>query len=397
MSIHRHAELDSASSRQPNRFRVKPGMTRIALVYDRVNKIGGAERLLLALHQIYPRAPLYTLVYNKKSAGWAKVFRVRTTFLNHFPFLRTNHELLAPVAGLAFETLDFSCFQLVISLTSSDAKAVITPPGTFHLCYCLTPTRYLWSGAKRYTRYPVLGIFLKLLINSLRRLDLHQSRRPDAYIAISKEVAHRIKRYYRQSAPVVYPPIDDKFLQSPPASSTKQDYFLVVSLLVPYKRVDLSIKACLKKNLPLVIIGTGSQTDSLKKISQAKPGLITFLGQVNDQELITHYHQARALIFPQHEDFGLTPLESQACGTPVIAYGRGGALETIIDQKTGLFFDHQTTASLCHTLDRFAKLKFNSADCRRQAKKFTQDSFRRHFSATLSTQKKNYVTNQYIT
>lgn len=356
---------------------------RVALVYDRVNKIGGAERLLLALHQLFPKAPLYTLVYNPKTAPWAKVFHVHTTFLNKVRFFQTHHELLAPIAGLAFETLDFSRYDLVISLTSSDAKAIITPPGTTHICYCLTPTRYLWSSARRYSRYPLLGIFLKFFLRYLRRLDMQQSRRPDSYIAISSEVADRIKHYYHQPAPVVYPPVDSRFLTKRSRAATKSDYFLVVSRLVPYKRVDLAIKACLAKNLPLTVIGTGSQANKLQKLASQQPSLITFLGAVDDEALINHYHQAKALIFPQFEDFGLTPLEAQACGTPVIAYGKGGALETIIDQKTGLFFHHQTTASLCQALDRFAKLKFSPAACRRQAQRFTQARFTRHFSDTL--------------
>ena len=200
---------------------------KVALVYDRVNKFGGAERVLLTLHQIYPEAPLYTLVYDKKSAPWASVFKVIPTFINKIGFLKNKHELLAPIAALAFETLDLREFDVVISITSGDAKAVITKPGQLHICYCLTPTRYFWSGEDQYKSDTKFKIIPKWLHNYFRTTDLLISKRPDKYIAISNEVLDRIKKYYNRESSVIYPSIDDKFYSKDYTARNKREYYLI--------------------------------------------------------------------------------------------------------------------------------------------------------------------------
>lgn len=354
---------------------------RVALVYDRVNKFGGAERVLLALHQLYPTAPLYTLVADETKATWSKVFNIIPTFLNKLPFLRTRHEILSPLAPLAFETLNLSDYDVVISITSSDAKAVLTKPQTLHLCYCLTPTRYLWSGVEEYQKDLKMKILPSFLLRYFRIVDRITANRPDAYVSISNEIKDRVKRYYQKDSEVIYPAIKDLFFSTQKLISQKdRSYYLVVSRLVPYKKVDLAVQAFNELGSDLVVIGTGSQLKSLKQMAKSN---IKFVGQVDDQTLISYYQKAKAVIFPQDEDFGLVPLEAQASGTPVIAFAKGGALETIINKKTGLFFKHQTKKSLVKAVKEFESLNLNPNDCLLQAKKFSEATFLEQFSAKV--------------
>ena len=362
---------------------------KVALVYDRVNKFGGAERVLLALHKIFPEAPLYTLVYDRKSAPWANVFKVIPTFINKIGFLKNKHEWLAPISSMAFETLDLREYDVIISITSSDAKAVITKPGQLHICYCLTPTRYFWSGEKQYAKDPKFKLIPKRLRNYFRTTDLLISKRPDKYIAISNEVLDRIKKYYHRESSVIYPSIDDKFYSLDFTPEKERDYYLLVSRLVPYKKVDLAIKAFNKLNKPLVIVGTGSEESKLKEL--AGP-FVNFVGAVDDQKLIKYYKNAKAVIFPQFEDYGLVPIEAQACGTPVIAFGKGGALETITKNKTGVFFQRQTTSSLINAIDRFEKLSLSSNDCYKNALRFNSKTFEKEFSSKVGELWSNYLT-----
>ncbi len=353
---------------------------KIALVYDRINKFGGAERLLLSLHKLYPEAPIYTLVHNPVTSGWAKNLTIIPTFLNSIPFLRTRHEVLAPLAPLAFETLDFTGFDIVITLTASDAKSIITKPNQLHVCYCLTPTRYFWSGEKTYLKNWKLKLLPKFIHRYFKNLDLLTSERPDEYISISNEVMNRVKKYYKRNSSVIYPPIEDKFYTKVPISMAEREYFMVAGRLVPYKRVDLVISVFNKLKLPLVVIGTGSEEARLKKMSGPN---ITFLGQVSDAKLIECYRHAKALIFPAEEDFGLVPVEAQASGTPVIAFSKGGAVETVIDQKTGVLFDSQSESSLSDAISKFDDSQFDSKACIANARNFNQAKFAREFAAEV--------------
>lgn len=381
---------------------------KVALVYDRVNKWGGAERVLLALHKLFPDAPLYTSVYNQDKAPWAKVFDIRTSFLQRFPKAYSSHELYAMLMPIAFESFSFDEYDLVISLTSEAAKGIITKPKTKHICYCLTPTRYLWSGYDDYFKNSVLKFISKPIVCYLRNWDKIAAQRPDAYIAISKEVQKRIKKYYERESVVVYPPItivDDRGLKIeggdlkmedrksiyPPTSTFKnlsftfyhqgsKNYFLIVSRLVPYKRVDLAIRVFNKLKLPLKIVGTGSQEKYLKGISGKT---IEFLGNLTDEELVSYYKGCRALIFPGIEDFGLTVLEAQSFGKPVIALGLGGALETIVKGKTGIFFDKPTVDSLEKVIGQFNNMKFDPKDCIEQAEKFSFSRFKKKFLSVM--------------
>ena len=358
---------------------------KVALVYDRVNKFGGAERVLLALHRLYPQAPLYTLVHNPDTAEWSRGFKVIPSFFNQIKFFRTRHEILPLIASYGFESFDFSDYDVVISVTSADAKAIITKPNTLHICYCLTPTRYFWEGFSEYEKDIKMRLLPKPIKKSLRSTDYINAQRPDRYIAISNEIKKRIKKHYERQADVIYPAIEDKFYsKEKPKEFSKRQSYLLVSRLIPYKKVDLVIKAFNKLNLPLIVVGTGSQESRLKSLAKSN---ITFTGQITDEKLISYYRQAKALIFPQHEDFGLVPLEAQASGTPVIAYAQGGALETVIDKKTGLFFKQQTINSLVDAIRRFeaGKHQINSSLCFQQARRFSSAGFDKLFSDKVKT------------
>jgi glycosyltransferase involved in cell wall biosynthesis len=346
---------------------------KVALVYDRVNKWGGAERVLLALHQMFPNAPLYTSVYDNKSAPWAKVFTVKTSFLQKFPFT-IHHELFSWLMPLVFESFNFDEYDLVISVTSEAAKGIIVKPQTKHICYCLTPTRYLWSGYDDYFKSFLFRIISKPIIWYLRFWDRIAAKRPDKFIAISREVQKRIRKYYGQKSSVVHPSSQE--LAGNVSSNANSSYYLIVSRLVPYKKIDLAIKTFNKLGLPLKIIGIGSEMRKLK--AMAGP-TIELLGNLTDKELVRYYSGCRALVFPGLEDFGLTILEAQSFGKPVIAFRGGGALETVVEGETGVFFDNQTVDSLETAIKQFSKLVINSENCVWQAKKFNFEQFEKRF------------------
>jgi glycosyltransferase involved in cell wall biosynthesis len=362
---------------------------KVAFVYDRVNKWGGAERVLLALNEIWPEAPLYTAVYNPETAPWADVFKVVPSFLQKVPFFRSRHEILAPVMPVAFESLNFDEFDVVISVTSEAAKGIITKPKTLHVCYCLTPTRYLWSGYEEYFSSAARRLVSWAAVGYLRKWDKISAQRPDYFLAISKNIKERIKNYYGRESEVVYPPVDAERFKVAKLQSCKENtrYFLVVSRLVPYKKVDIVIEAFNKLGWPLKIVGTGSEMERLKMMAKAN---IEFLGQLTDEELIGYYQGCQAVIFPQEEDFGLVPLEAQACGKPVIAYKSGGALETIIEGKTGEFFWPQKKETLVSKLQSFKVAEYKAEDCRRQAEKFSKERFKREFKEIIENKWKSF-------
>lgn len=371
---------------------------KVALVYDRVNKIGGAERILLALHKLFPNAPLYTSVYNKETAGWAHNFTIKTSFLQKIPFAKTHHEFFAPFMPLAFESFSFEKYDLVISVSSEAAKGIITSQKTKHIAYILTPTRYLWSGYENYFQNILLKTISLPVVWYLRVWDRQAVQRVDVVAAISKEVQKRVKKYYQRESNVVYPPVgigaevayenflghavrlssSKNFVSSP--RKNKNSYFLVVSRLVPYKRIDIVIEACNELNLPLKIVGTGSMENNLKKLAGPT---VEFVGSLTDKQLAWYYKNCRALIFPGEEDFGITVVEAQLFGKPVIAYRSGGALETVVQGKTGEFFFPQTARALVKVLKTFNEEKYKNPDCKKQAEKFSFGEFKKNFIKVL--------------
>lgn len=350
---------------------------KVALVYDRVNKWGGAERVLLALHELFPDAPLYTSVYNAQKAAWAKVFRIKTSFLQKLSATRSNHEYIPYLMPAAFEHFTFDEYDVVISLTSEAAKGIITKPHTKHICYCLTPTRYLWSGYREYLNNSLKRFIARPFVSYLRKWDVAASFRPDLFVAASHEVKNRIKKYYNKvAATVIYPPTN--MLPNSERNTKKREgsYFLVVSRFVPYKRIDLAIAACNSLHLPLKIIGKGREERKLRAMAG---NTVEFVGEVSDESLVEYYKNAKALLFPGTEDFGLTVVESQMYGRPVIAYRGGGALETIIEGKTGAFFNTQTASSLREALISFNWEIYSPRACMQQADKFSLPVFKNQF------------------
>lgn len=349
---------------------------RVALVYDRVNSWGGAERVLLALHRIFPDAPLYTSVYDPKKTAWADVFpKIIPSFLQNFPLIKTRHDLFPFLMPIAFESFDFSSYDLVVSVTSEAAKGIITVPGTKHICYCLTPTRYLWSGysdyfksfARRFVSYPI--------VYYLKKWDVVAIRRPDIVIGISETVIGRIKKYYGRKSKLIYPPVDMKI-----GKASVGEYYLVVSRLVPYKKIDIVVDLFNQINKEIIIVGDGSERRKLEKRANNN---IKFVGKISDNSLMRYYANCKALIFPQEEDFGIVAVEAQLAGKPVIAYRAGAAIETVLNGVTGVFFDRQDKKSLFRAIQKFEAMEFKSIDCRRNASKFSYRKFKREFDRLL--------------
>ena len=367
---------------------------KIAFVYDRVNKFGGAERILLALHEIWPHAPLFTAVYNKKKSAWAQDFSVYTTFLNRFRIFSDKHENLALFTPLAFESLSFNGYDVVVSITSADAKGIITRADTLHICYCLTPTRYLWSGNEIYRREPGVGIIngiarasMNLFFPQLRVWDFVASKRPDKYIAISDMVAKRIRKYYGPSVDVVYPPVDTESFR--PVKQNKSNFYLIVSRLVPYKRIDYVIEAFNRLKKRLIIVGSGSDENRLKKMADRNIEFVN--GNLTDEKLAWYYRKCKALLFPGEEDFGLTAVEAQACGSQVIAFRNSGVFESIIPNGTGILYNQTNAKSLLSAVMQFEKIKFSHTECRKNALRFSKLKFKSVMKNTIETYYQEWI------
>lgn len=352
---------------------------KIALVHDYLNQYGGAEKVLEAFIEIFPDAPIYTLIHDPaKLRCGVNSFKnkdIRTSFLQKVPFAKTKHRIFPPLMPLAIEKFDLSGYDVVLSDSASFAKGVITKPETLHICYCYTPTRYIWDDSHKYIREFSIPSFVRpfipLFMNYIRIWDREAAHRVDEFICTSKFVAKRIKKYYKRNAKVIYPPVDIKEFA---IGNRISNYFLIIGRLLPYKRFDIAIKAFNKLELPLKIIGNGPERKKLEKMAKWN---IEFLGEVTTQELKKYYQSCQALIFPQEEDFGLVAVEAMACGRPVIAYKSGGALESVKHGKTGVFFNEQTPECLIKTIKNFQANKFNPHIIRPYAIKFDKEIFKK--------------------
>lgn len=349
---------------------------KIALVHDYLNQYGGAERVLEVLCEIFPDAPIYTLLYDERATGGVfKNREIQTSFLQKIPFARKHHRIFPLLMPLAVEQFDLSYFDVVLSVSASFAKGIITKPHTRHINYCLTPTRFLWDDSHRYIdefRYswPIRKL-VPFFITYLRIWDKEAAMRVDQFVAISNFVKTRIKKYYDRDAGIIYPPVET---QKYYISDKIDDYFLMVGRLVPYKRFDLAVKVFSAIGKPLKIIGDGPERKRLEKIAGSS---IEFLGLVSDYKMPEIYARAQAVIFPQEEDFGIVPLESMSSGRPVIACRGGGALETIIEGETGIFFDDQTEIALAQAIGQYYQTTWNPAAIRAHALKFDKEVFRK--------------------
>lgn len=352
---------------------------KIALVHDFLIKNGGAEKVLQVFHVIFPDAPIYTLLYDEKGTrGAFKDYNIIPSGLNKAPsFLRRHSKYFLAHLPKAIEEFDFSDYDCVISLSNSFAHGILTKPTTCHICYCYSPARYLWDWYHQYLienhfGFGVRGLYLRSLLHKIRLWDQISASRVDVWATQSQITRSRINKYYRQDATVIYPPVDipSNMIMSQP----NKKYYLIVSRLEPYKKIDLAINAFNKINKPLVIIGEGSDRSRLEHLANQN---IKFIGWQSDEKVIEYMRSSYAFIFPGEEDFGLTPVESMACGKPVIAYRKGGVTETVIENKTGVFFDHQNEKSLIDSI-KYLELnyaKFEPKVCRQIAEKFSKERF----------------------
>jgi glycosyltransferase involved in cell wall biosynthesis len=356
---------------------------KVALVHDYLNRFGGAERVLLELHDFFPEAPIYTLLYDKeKLSGRFKNADVRSSFLAKLPrFLRSRQKHLLPFFPIAAESFDFREYELVISSSSAFAKSIITRPDTIHVSYCHSPSRFLWDWSHEYLREMRLDFarktLAKLLVHYLRVWDMSSSKRVDYWIANSRATRDKIKKYYRQDARIIYPPVAlpewDDFLEAQDGN-----FFLIISQLTPYKKIDLAIEAFNRLKLPLVIIGQGPEYRKLRRL--AGPN-ISLLGWMSEKEKNMYLKNCTAFIFSGEDDFGISPVEAMGYGKPVLAFRSGGALETVIENTTGEFFDDATPEILADGVRRLRDnlLDYSPLVIRKWSEKFSREKFRQEF------------------
>ena len=350
---------------------------RVAIVHDWLTNLGGAERVVLAMSEAFAAAPIYTSVYNVNTLPEFKHKNIITSYLQAWPLAKKYHQIYPLARMRAFESFDFSGYDVVLSSSSAEAKSIITSTETLHIAYIHTPIRYYWSGYEDYLAHPGLGLLnpiakliLPRLIDRLRACDLASAQRPDILLANSKTVQARIKKYYQRDSIVLHPPVD--LARFDVKKATIGDYYLVVSRLVPYKKVDVIVRAFAKSDRKLIIVGDGSQRSQLEGMATAN---IEFKGALSDKEVAELYLGAKAVVFAANEDFGITPVEAMACGKPVICFGKGGAAETVIDGVTGVYFDRQTPASLTHALGKFEQRKFDPRKIAERAQDFSKENF----------------------
>jgi len=348
---------------------------KIALVHDYLVQYGGAERVLECFTELFPYAPIYTLVYDKEAMhGCFENKDIRTSYLQKFRLARKKHRFFPALMPSAIEQFNFSRYDIVLSDSSSFSKGIITPPGTLHICYVHTPMRYAWDDCQKYTQDFGFPGFIKNLIpffmNYIRIWDKVSADRVNKFIANSNFVAKRIKKYYRKDAAVIHPPVatNDFYI-----SRKRGNYFLMVGRLIAYKRHDIAIRAFNKLGLPLKIIGRGPEMKKLKKIAKSN---IEFLGRVSEKDLPKYYSECRSFIFPQEEDFGIVAIEAMASGRPIIAYRGGDILEHMEEGKMGIFFDRQTPEDIVAAVKKFDENRYNPEYIRSQAMKFDKEIFK---------------------
>ena len=351
------------------------GNLRVALVHDWLTGMRGGEKVLDALCEMFPAAPLYTLVRVPGSVSARIEARpIHTSFVQHLPRPESFYRHYLPLYPLAVELWDFSSYDLVISSSHCAVKSVKVPQRTVHVCYCHSPMRYAWDQFEAYFGPAQIGELksrlMRPIMRQMARWDRLTASRADRFLANSQYVAGRIGRYYNRRSAVVHPPVDTDFYT--PESRSSSAGFLIVSALVPYKRLDVAIEACRRVNVPLTIIGTGPEEARLRAL--AGPD-VRFLGWLRDEEIRTHYRSATATLLPGTEDFGIVPVESQACGTPVVALDDGGARETVIDGKTGILVPEPTAEAFASALNRAMDSSFDPAAARANGLRFSKQQF----------------------
>ena len=351
-------------------------MFKLALVHDWLNQIGGAEDVLTQMHAMYPDAPIYTSIYApEKMPAAMREWDIRTNWMDRLPGIHDHHQPYLPLYPLAFGATDLTAYDVVLSNKSGFCHGVKVRPDAKHIDYCLTPTRYVWMP-DAYLQREGFGKMVewgvKPLVAWLRRWDYEAAQRVTHFVAISTEVQQRIRRYYHRDSVVIFPPVDVQRFR--PNDQPPEPFFFVLSRLIPYKRIDLAVQACNQVGCRLIVAGDGRDREALEAI--AGPA-IEFRGYVSDEEAADLMARCQAFIFPGLEDFGITPLQAQAAGRPVIAYGAGGVLDTVIPGVTGEFFNEQTPGALAEVLASFDPGRYDPAACRANAERFSNERFRR--------------------
>lgn len=378
---------------QSNEFLGYNELMRIALVHDYLVQYGGAERVLECFCELFPEAPIYTLLYEEKLMhGALKGKDIRTSYLQKIPFSGTNHRVFPPLMPSAIESFNLDKYDVVLSDSSSFAKGVITGPGTLHICYMHTPMRFAWDDCQKYTQefyFPrVIKRLVPFFMNYIRIWDRVSAERPDKIIANSNFIRRRIKKYYKRDSAVIHPPVSlDKFY----ITEKPDNYFLLVGRMMSYKKFDIVIRAFNKLKLPLKIIGRGPEYDSLRDIAENN---VEFLGRVADEELFRCFSRCRAFIFPQEEDFGITAIEAMASGRPLIAYYGGDIPEHMSQGKAGVFFYEQTPEAVAQAVEKFNACSYDSYYLRNKAAEFDREIFKdkikRYVEQEFLKHKKNF-------
>ncbi len=362
---------------------------KVAIVHYWLVTMRGGEKVLEELCKLFPQADIFTNVYDaSKISDTIKSHKIYTTKINKWPMAKKLYQKYMPFMPKALMDLDLTGYDLVISSESGPAKGVVPSPNAFHLCYCHTPMRYLWDMYHEYFRKsnPIVKFFMKSMIPSLRLWDVMSSNLVDCFVANSHYVQARIKRYYNRDAKVIFPPCDiEKYGNN---QRNPKDFYLFFGQLVGYKRADLAIEACIKSGRKLVVIGDGKSKEAQK---YANTGLITFTGRVSDEEVAKYLSEAKALIFPGIEDFGIIPVEANAAGCPVLAYKEGGAIDSIKENETGLFFEEQTADSIIECINKFEQLEssFTNRDVfTNHVKKFSKEEFITQITKAIEERKR---------
>jgi len=371
---------------------------KIAFSHDWLTGMRGGEKCLEALARIYPRSEIYTLLHRKGSlSDYLEGMTIHTSILQFLPFADRIYKHLLPFFPLAVHSLKPRDYDIMISVSHCVAKAV--PQGKspkMHICYCLTPMRYAWIFFNEYFEsYPLLmRRFIRFITHKLRQWDKISSKEVTHFVGISKNVQKRIREFYGRESELIYPPVDTEYFK--PVKKTRENAYLIVSALVPYKRVDLAVRAASEGNFRLTVIGGGPEERRLQSMASEHT---EFLGRRTDAEIRHYYQSCRGLIFPGEEDFGIVPLEAQACGTPVLAYGRGGVLETVLAGETGVFFGEQTSQSLLEGLNRMESRAWDENRIRLWAEGFGKQRFQQQFSEMIErmmNQRSAYSANKVV-
>lgn len=347
---------------------------KVAIVCDWLTNVGGAEKVLLATHRLYPEAPIYTSKYDKKGIDWFDDADVRTGWLQIFP--ASWRRVLGPFRQRWFSHLDLSGYDLVISVTGAEAKAVKAPDGV-HISYCHVPTQYYWQMYDDYVKNPGFGILnpvvrfcFKALVRPLKKADYRSAQGVDQFVTISEYAKELIRKYYKREAVVVHPPVEvEDFRVKKGGMSSAKDYYVIVSRQVTWKRLDLAVKACLELGRKLILIGEGPEHERLVKMA-GESNLVEFVPVTRKEKLAGYLQGAKGYLFPSLEPFGIAPVEALSCGCPVIAFGEGGARDYVIDNVNGVLFGKQTVKSLVEGIRKFEKMKFDAKQVAKTAESF---------------------------